>query len=111
MYKALGLATVLMTGLCGGAPVAAPQDVSTIDPEVLSVLPEGMGREATARVCTQCHSIGLVISQKHDQAGWNEVIGRMIQSQGLEAPEDELVEISAYLTQHYGPRTDPAPVS
>ena len=108
MLKIVSFATGLLI-LAGGAAAAvhpaapAQAQAATAPPAVdLQGLPEGVGQETTARVCTQCHAIGMVTSQKHDRDGWNEVIVRMIEDQGLSASEEELTEISAYLAEHFG---------
>jgi len=55
----------------------------------------------TQRVCGQCHSVGMFATQRHSQDEWNQVISRMI-AKGMTAPEDDLYEISDYLTENLG---------
>jgi cytochrome c5 len=111
MLKMVSFATGLLV-LAGGAAAlhpGTPAQATAVQPaDEFQGLPEGVGRETTARVCTQCHAIGMVTSQKHNRDGWNEVIVRMIEDQGLSASEEELTEISAYLAEHFG-RAAPKP--
>jgi len=112
MLKIVSFAAGLLI-LAGGAAAAVhpagPAQATAAPPAVdLQGLPEGVGQETTARVCTQCHAIGMVTSQKHSRDEWNEVILRMIEDQGLSASEEELTEISAYLAEHFG-REAPKP--
>jgi cytochrome c5 len=106
MLKIVSFAAGLLI-LAGGAAAAVrpatPAQATAVQPaDEFAGLPEGVGRETTARVCTQCHAIGMVTSQKHSRDEWNDVIVRMIEDQGLSASEEELTEISAYLAEHFG---------
>jgi cytochrome c2 len=65
-------------------------------------LTEIPGKATTERLCSQCHTLESVTNQRHTREEWNGVIGRMI-GQGLVAPEEELYEVSDYLTKYYGP--------
>ena len=91
---------LLVAGL--GAMTRTPQETSpAVVAAAPSALPEGAGRETTQRVCGQCHSVGMFAAQRHTQAEWNQVISRMM-AKGMTAPEDDLYEISDYLTEKLG---------
>ena len=91
---------VLAGGL--GAMTRTPQETSpAVAAAAPSALPEGAGREMTQRVCGQCHSVGMFATQRHTQDEWNQVISRMM-AKGMTAPEDDLYEISDYLTEKLG---------
>jgi cytochrome c5 len=66
-------------------------------------LPEGPGKATTQRLCSQCHTLANVTTQHHNQEEWNGVISRMMEK-GLTAGDDELQDVSDYLTKYFGPR-------
>jgi cytochrome c5 len=107
MFKSLVLPVGLFVAALAVAsqPFAFPAPQDAPDPVVLGSLPEGPGRETTALVCTQCHAIGMVTSQKHTRAEWDDVITRMVDDFGLAASDDERSEIAAYLTAEFGKKT------
>lgn len=70
------------------APVAAPQELP--------------GEATATRLCSQCHSFASATQRGHTRDEWNGIIGRMIE-QGLTAPDEELMEVSDYLTANHGP--------
>jgi len=59
-------------------------------------LPPGPGRDVEVRVCSQCHSPELPATQRHDKAGWNDLVNEM-QSNGASATDAEFAEIVNYL--------------
>lgn len=66
-------------------------------------LPDTPGRATVQRVCTSCHSIGMVTAKGHTADGWSEVIGKMM-ANGMEASDDDLQTIHAYLTREFKPK-------
>jgi len=66
-------------------------------------LPEGPGKATTQRLCSQCHTLANVTTQHHSQEEWNGVISRMMEK-GLTAGDDELQDVSDYLTKYFGPQ-------
>lgn len=66
-------------------------------------LPAGAGRDAVQRVCTSCHAIGMVTAKGRTPDGWSEIIGRMM-GLGLEASDEDLQTIHAYLSRELPPR-------
>ena len=63
-------------------------------------LPEGPGREETARLCKQCHELARSISLRQDRDGWNGTINRM-SAFGMKATPKELGVIVDYLAKNY----------
>lgn len=63
--------------------------------------PEGVGRDETIRICSQCHAFGMATAKRYTAGEWRDVIRRMI---GLGAPitERELPLVERYLIAHYG---------
>lgn len=95
------IGSVVLAGGLGGMTRTPHQDTLTLAAVAPSALPEGAGREMTQRVCGQCHSVGMFATQRHTQDEWNQVISRMM-AKGMTAPEDDLYEISDYLTEKLG---------
>jgi quinoprotein glucose dehydrogenase len=60
-------------------------------------LPEGRGRDTTIHVCSTCHGTSMFARQRHTHGEWSSIIDNMV-SKGMEAPDDELDEITDYLT-------------
>jgi len=88
------------------APTApAPQSPTSPPPAAIvrAGLPAGPGRETVQRVCTSCHAIGMVTAKGRTADGWSEIIGRMI-GLGLEASDEDLQTVHAYLTRELPPR-------
>ena len=59
-------------------------------------LPDGQGKQLTARSCSSCHGVDVFTHQRHTLEEWNSIVDNMV-SKGLEAPDDELDQISYYL--------------
>jgi len=68
-------------------------------------LPEGPGKEATAKVCSQCHELARAVSLHQDRAGWQATMEKMI-SLGATAPPEEFESILDYLSKNY-PAAEP----
>lgn len=53
-------------------------------------------------LCSKCHDLGIVTAQRHDRAGWNEIIQRMY---GLNfvASEEEANAVLEYLVANHPP--------
>lgn len=80
---------------------AAPSAQQAVPPDTPQ-LTEIPGKATAERLCSQCHTLESVTNQRRTREEWNGVIERMI-GQGLVAPEEELYEVSDYLTKYYGP--------
>jgi hypothetical protein len=72
-----------------------------IPQDVLDAMPEGEGRETVALMCTACHAVGLITSQRHTREEWDDVILRMTEM-GFYASEEETAVIVDYLTENLG---------
>lgn len=66
------------------------------------LLPAGAGRDTEIRVCGQCHTPDRPATQRHDLAGWNEIIDTMMQN-GATASDDEFDQIAVYLSKSFPP--------
>jgi mono/diheme cytochrome c family protein len=70
-----------------------------VDPK----LPAGEGKEVTERVCSACHGIDLVASERHSKAEWQKVSDDMV-ARGADATEAEVKVIVEYLAKYFGPK-------
>jgi mono/diheme cytochrome c family protein len=68
--------------------------------DAYAALPPGPGRDVMISICSSCHSPERASTEKHDRAGWEDVIGAM-QSKGATVSDSEFDEIAAYLAQAY----------
>ena len=66
-------------------------------------LPEGVGKQVTERVCSACHGIDIVVTERHDRAEWQKVIDDMA-NRGADATDAEFKAILEYLTKYFGPK-------
>src|SRR5579875_1302035 len=61
---------------------------------------EGPGREATIKVCTQCHELARAVSLRQDRAGWQATMEKMI-SLGAVASPEEFEAVLDYLSKNF----------
>jgi cytochrome c5 len=92
--------TKAVTPPATAAPQTPPSPPAAI---VRAGLPAGPGRDTVQRVCTSCHAIGMVTAKGRTADGWSEIIGRMI-GLGLEASDEDLQTVHAYLSRELPPR-------
>ena len=63
-------------------------------------LPEGDGKKLVQEVCSGCHGLDIVVSQKTDKAGWQQIVDYMVQ-RGASAKDDEIVKMVDYLAKYF----------
>ncbi len=63
-------------------------------------LPEGSGREATVRLCSQCHAVEQAVSVRQDRAGWDATLRKMV-ALGAKGTEQERAAVLDYLVAHF----------
>jgi competence protein ComEA len=63
-------------------------------------LPDGPGKEETARLCSQCHELERAISVRQDAAGWQETINKM-SSLGMNGKDAEMRAVVDYLAKAF----------
>jgi hypothetical protein len=92
-----------------GTNVATAMAASGFDPtDPYSGLPRNAGYELAAAYCSGCHSMQIVMQQRHDAQTWGRLIDWMT-SQGMPAPEArERATLVAYLSRNFGDQA-PAP--
>ena len=64
-------------------------------------LTDAQSKELTERVCSACHDISVVTSEKHTAAQWKSTVADMVR-RGAEASETEQQAILAYLVKNLG---------
>jgi len=64
-------------------------------------LPNGAGKDVVLRVCTQCHDLARVKSQKRTKEEWNDTVDKMA-VRGARASDEEFETIVTYLTKYFG---------
>ena len=70
-------------------------------------LPGGKGKDLVASLCSGCHGLESVVSQKADKEGWETIVNYMV-SRGLSASNDEVKTIVEYLAQAFPQTAKPA---
>jgi uncharacterized protein len=77
-----------------GKPASPAQD---------GALPEGPGKSAVLKICSECHPVEQAVSMRGSEKDWKDVIELMI-DRGATGSEDEFNSILAYLAKNYGPK-------
>jgi type 1 glutamine amidotransferase len=77
-----------------GKPASAPQDGG---------LPEGPGKSAVLKICSECHPVEQAVAMRGSEKDWKDVIELMI-DRGATGSEDDFKSIITYLAKNYGPR-------
>jgi hypothetical protein len=97
------LLSILAAGLLGVGAAQAQE------PAGAELLPPGPGRDATVRVCSACHELGVVSQKQLDPAGWFDIV-QMMKDRGANVGDAETTEIVAYLAKAFPP-APPAPAA
>lgn len=63
-------------------------------------LPDGPGKEETARLCGACHEAERASALRLTRDGWQEEVARMIDL-GMKGSDDEIAKVVAYLAEHF----------
>jgi cytochrome c5 len=69
-------------------------------------LPEGVGKDLVAKVCTQCHDLARIVSKHRSKEEWNDTVDKMA-VRGAKASDEEFETIVAYLAKYFS--KEPAP--
>ncbi|HEY2017459.1 MAG TPA: helix-hairpin-helix domain-containing protein [Bryobacteraceae bacterium] len=68
----------------------------------VKLLPDGPGREATTRVCLDCHGTGNFRKLRLGRDEWADQVAEMV-DRGAKGSEKDLAEVVDYLVQNFGP--------
>jgi competence protein ComEA len=63
--------------------------------------PDSKGKATLQKVCTGCHELDVVTTNRFTKTVWQQTVDDMI-SRGANASDDEVTELVAYLTKNYG---------
>jgi competence protein ComEA len=63
-------------------------------------MPDGLGRQETEKICSDCHELARSVSLRQDRDGWKTTINKMI-SLGAQGSEQEFAAVLEYLSSHY----------
>ena len=90
------------------SPQQAPSKPNAAEQQkAIKSLPAGPGRTAVVRVCTGCHLLTVVTSQRKSESDWTDTVVEM-RSRGANASDEDMVKIVEYLAKNYGPNSPPA---
>jgi competence protein ComEA len=67
---------------------------------LLAQLPDGAGKEETARLCSQCHELERAFSIRQDHDGWQETMNKMV-GLGLQGTQEDKRAVVDYLAKNY----------
>jgi cytochrome c5 len=100
-----GTAAVIFAAVAALAGAQSPARAAAADASGAQSAP-GPGRADTidmvhakatfVTLCSKCHDLGPINAQRHDRAGWSEVLDRM-SGFGLVASDEEIKEVLDYL--------------
>jgi competence protein ComEA len=72
-------------------------------------LPDGPGKDTLGSVCSTCHGIDIITSQKRSKVAWKGTVSEM-KSKGAIATDQEFEVLVEYLSKNFG-QEDAAPAS
>ena len=64
-------------------------------------LPAGPAKETFENVCSQCHGLDIIVSEKHTKAEWKALVNTMA-NYGASAKDEEFDAIIDYLAKNFG---------
>ena len=67
---------------------------------VFAQFPDGPGKDETLKLCSQCHEVERVTSQRMDAAGWQESVNKMV-SLGMSGKDSEIRAVVDYLAKNF----------
>jgi competence protein ComEA len=91
------LIRIICVGLFVSAAILAPRAESQ-----QTQFPDGPGKDAFLKTCSNCHSPDNVIGIARDADAWSDTLNKMIQN-GATGSDDEFSAILDYLSTNFGP--------
>ena len=83
----------------------APPDAAA-QQQAIKSLPPGPGRDQVVRVCTGCHLLNVVTTQRKNESDWTDTVVEM-RNRGANASDDDMEKIVEYLAKNFGPNSPP----
>ncbi len=72
-------------------------------------LPDGPGKEETAKLCTQCHELARSLAPRQDRDGWQATMAKMV-GLGMKGTDEEMATVTDFLARNY-PAPDVPPLN
>ncbi|SPF45248.1 conserved exported hypothetical protein [Candidatus Sulfopaludibacter sp. SbA4] len=72
------------------------------DDEEVKLLPDGEGKEATTRMCLECHGTGNFRQMRLSRDDWADQVAEMV-DRGAKGTEKDMAAVTDYLTRNFGP--------
>jgi hypothetical protein len=69
--------------------------------DIVDSMPTGEWKRTVVRICSECHSLENVVSQKNTVSGWESIIDEMT-LRGAQIFADDRKMVVAYLDKYYG---------
>jgi competence ComEA-like helix-hairpin-helix protein len=70
--------------------------------DTVKLLPDGSGKEAVGKVCTECHDTDNIRKLRLSRDHWSEKIDDMVE-RGAKGSDQEMMAVLDYLTANFGP--------
>ena len=64
-------------------------------------LPDGPGKATVQKICTSCHTLAVVVSQRRTRPAWQKVADDMT-ARGMNAEDQEVDAAVGYFTRFFG---------
>ena len=65
-------------------------------------LPSGDGRDTVESACTACHGPDLIVSERHTQDEWRDIVSKMV-GNGASMTDDQFATVVKYLSTTLAP--------
>jgi cytochrome c5 len=93
MSKVSMLGVLAALVVLAGAPAHA---------QTAPTLPQGEGRDIVAVACSQCHTLGPIVTGREGEPGWRRHVHNMV-LRGAQLRPSEAETVINYLTANFGP--------
>jgi competence protein ComEA len=73
---------------------------------VWAQLPDGPGKDVTAKICGNCHDVEVLKGYRQGSDGWTQTISKMINA-GAMGTDEQFEMVLDYLVKNFGPDAPP----
>ena len=91
-FRVAVVAAALVSAMVSAAPAIAQE------------LPPGDGRDVVQSVCTACHGIDVIVSQRRTPDEWKDVVSEMV-GNGASLTDDQFAAVVKYLSTALAPQS------